>query len=294
MKHLYLFGHGMMLFWYRRRTSESIDGYRILIPQCPMHMGCPQHELRLGTSPGAPTSYLGYAADPQPTKFYQLQFGAKTSVKPRGAKDCNVNLGLYERYGVCKAEPNYGYDAPDGVAFAIDIPYPSKDKQLRKQSYKGPVFLPGDTRETFQIYPCEIPRSNLFTYEIANPDVPVVLQNMLEPTDCQVLGTFSHHHAIKLYLYSGPPHVIADEMHPPMGHSHALNDMLRYGNRKRLDLTPNPHSGFKCTPLLPGDIPHGFQIEDYLHLAELNDHQDYCSSPIHGANPAECSQGGGC
>lgn len=294
MKHLYLFGHGMMLFWYRRRTSESIDGYRILIPQCPVHMGVQQHELRLVTKPGGTDSYLKYAKQPEPTKFYDLQFGAARSVKPRGTKDCKANIGLYEVYGRCKAEPNYGYELPSGVAFAIDIPYPAKDDQLRPQPYKAPVYLPGNTREDFQIYPCEIPRSNLFTYEIGNPDMPVVLQNKLDPSDCHVLTNFSECDAVKLYLYSGPAHLLEDKKHPPMSHLPMFNRMLRYGTHPELDLVPNPNSHQVCIPLDPSTIPTGFSVEDYQHLAEINDQQDYCGSPVLGANPAECSQGGGC
>ena len=123
---LHLICHGMMLFLYRRRSSECADGYRILIPQCPLFKTFPQHELRLGTSPGAPKTYLSYGPEPQPTKYYDLQFGVACSQKRRGPKDVLSNLSLYENLKF-KAQSNYGNGKPSGVAFAIDIPYPKEE-----------------------------------------------------------------------------------------------------------------------------------------------------------------------
>lgn len=302
---LYLFCHGMMLFWYRRRTYESVDGYRILIPQSPVgDDGKLQHQVGLGACLGATDNdFLSYPDSPEPTKFYELQFGAATSLKPRGPKDCGANIGLYERYGLCKAEPNYGYDQPNGVAFAIDIPYPACDDQLRPVTYSDVVYQPGYTREDFQIYPKCIPRSNLFTYEISCPDMPIVLQDKLDPSKRTILTEVSGDSDVKLYLYSGPPHVEI------MGKSHlpAFNNMLRYGNHSTLDLDMNLGVSSVCHRLEDTPIPKGFTTDDYRHLAELNDKSDFCPysnkearadmgghSHMTGANPAECSQGGGC
>jgi len=247
-------------------------------------MGMPQHELRLGVSPGAAKSYLGYAQKPEPTKYFDLQFAAAASSKERGPKSGDSNITLYEQYGRFKAEPNYG----TGVAAVIDIPYPHEEMPLRLVTFKDEPFQDCCTRTDFQIHPRVIPRSNVFIFQISDSGLPVVLQNKKDPQDRHILADGPLRKDVKLYLYSGPPR-IGD----PMNHLPVFNKMLRYGNYCELDLSPNPDARRSCTPLDQIQLPGGFDLEDIMHLSEINSKGDLCKVH-HGINPAECAQGGGC
>jgi len=284
----------MMLFWYRKPTEETADGYRILIPQAPVNGGKQEHELRFGTSPGASSTYLSYPASAQATKYYELQFGVATSPQARGMKTVIDHICLYEQYGSCKAEPNYG----SGVAFAIDIPYPFAEQAARYETYTGEPYQQGYTVRDFKIHPRAIPRCNIFTFDVSDPRLGVVLQNKRDPSDRQLLQTGPLKSDLKLYLYSQPPHIT-----PSMHHLDVFNKMLRYANHTELDLMVNTATKPTCTTLDKVHVPGGFTIDDLKQLAEINDNVDLCSSSapggssgfnIFGMNPAECGQGPGC
>ncbi len=180
------------------------------------------------------------------------------------------------------------------MAFAIDISYLKEEIQVRSETFKYEAFLDGYTRTDFSVYPTSMPRSNIYTFDIGETKLPVVLQNKVKADDRSILVDSPIHTDIKIYLYSGPPHLKADLNHPAMSHMDAFNAMLSYDTHPVLDLVPNSDSMASCTPLTKIPLPAGFYLDDLKHLAELNDNQDMCMNPSLGMNPAECGQGGGC
>jgi hypothetical protein len=257
-------------------------------------MGMQRHQVRLGTQVGAPTTVLSYPATPQPTKFYELQFGSGVSAKVRAMKNPNANVALYSMNGH-QLFANYGMGAAvSGVAFSIDIPYPDAEQPARLESYSAdpyPSTAGYYTVNDFNIHPRSVPRSNVFTFQIADASQPIVLQNQNVAADVQVIQAGPLNADIKLYLYSQPPNFAA---HTMGAHLTAFNQMLGYDAHPQLDLTLQPGSINGCTPLSRVPVPNGLVRYDLKFLAELQAGIDLCDSVGLGADPAECVQGPGC
>lgn len=295
---LYLICHGMMAFWYRPQVP---DGYRILIPQCPLGTsGNQEHQLRLGTSIGAPMSNLAYPAQPMGTKIYQLTFGSSPqgSAKARGMKSAASNLALYAQkpnVGGAHLIPNYGTDGSAGVAFAIDIPYPDDEQPARVETYQADPYCDCSTVRAFNIHPRSLPRSNVYKFNIANANLSIQVVNENDPSDV-LIPPIRPVADVKLYLYSGPA-TMADMTGK---HLDSFNKMFSFGAQTSLDLALNPASGVSCTPVRNTTPPFNLSQPDTLHLAEINSGMDFCNAPVPigatlmATDPAECVQGPGC
>lgn len=295
---LHLICNGMMLFWYRPAHNGRPDGYRILIPQSPVDSdGMQMHELRLGTQPGANPSSLHYAPTPRPTEYFELQFGYGPSLKTRAMKSCDYNVMLYGSNGR-KAQPDYGGDEPAGVGIVIDIPYPDTEEGARFESFAPnpyPYLQSGSCAPDFNVRPRQIPRCNVFTWGIVNPELPVTLQNRRVDEDRRFLVHDPVQGDVKLYLYSGPPKFPT----AMINHLEAFNQMLKYKGQC-LDLKRDPKAKPTCTQLDSVVPPAGVTRDDLKHLCEINGYMDMCTAQSRGIvnefsiDPAECVQGGGC
>ena len=174
----------MMAFWYR---LTSPDGYRIFIPQAPVDgTGNQMHKVLLDTTIGAPNSKLSYPQSPMGTKSYNLTFGSVVNTTAvRQMKSSSQNLALYSQpNGGPHLTVNYGTDAsPAGVAFAIDIPYPDGEQSARSETYQADPYVPGYTVNDFKIHPRQLPRSNVYRFNIADPRQPIRVVNTYDPAD---------------------------------------------------------------------------------------------------------------
>jgi hypothetical protein len=325
---LKLICHGMMLFWYRKPSTDGgrDDGYTILIPQATVHNteGCASethmggseqhspkqhqeqhfmHEVRLGVGAGARHSVLGYGSQPEGTKYFDLKFGCGISSTQRVKKSDECNLVIY-RNQIHGAMPNYGRDPDAGVAFAIDIPYPVREESVRVTEYKNDPYI-GTAVDAFCVHPRRVVATRVFTFEVADVSEGIVLRNKLVPCDTRVIqpgSISSNQKTVRLHLYSQPPKFpLLGDNHFPM-----LTRMLLV-NGSPLDLCLNED---RCPDNDPDGlvIPYGLGFKDVLHLAELRFLFPHLCDPAGGHHhakvgdenvitsfdPAECGQGGGC
>lgn len=290
---LRLICHGMMLFWYKKPSSEGgdDDGYRIFIPQG-HHHGRLMHDLRFGVGAGVPKPHPWLRLDTggvvQPKEF-ELRFGAAgRRHRSNEVPDPAENLSLYE------SEDYRAVENPAGIAYTIHVPYPHDEIPIRVATYQRPPYLAGNVVTNLGVAPHRIVGARILTFEIASANIDVQLydvkQQQLSPVETSPAGS-----DLTLHLYSEPPHQPGEDE----DHTEMINGML-----KLLDKNGNALSDFDLkldelrTPKLDPEgleLPAGLNFRDLLHLWEL-DALDNPGQSLRArfVDPAECGQGGGC